>query len=329
MSERLVSILTPCYNTGHLLWRLLESVLEQTYPHIEMFIIDDGSSDNTREVWEQYAQKFQAKEYALNYIYQENQGQSTAINNGLKLIKGEYLIWPDSDDWFRSKHAISSFVKALEERDDSYAVVRCVPIYINETDMKERTAEGYTDSVYQFANCLFNRCFFWGAGNYMVKTMALDLAIPNREIYVAKNAGQNWQLLLPILYNFKCVTISDALYSILERNDSHSRGLFAETLDRELLRVQAYEETIIATLKAMLMNEYDKNKYIAEIRNKYIFERLNLSIEYQDGKSAMAFYKQYYLLGGRLPVKRLVILYCLYTPIIQKLYSIYRKRARK
>jgi glycosyltransferase involved in cell wall biosynthesis len=46
----LVSIVTPCYNTGKYVHRLLESVLNQTYPNIEMFVIDDGSSDNSAEI---------------------------------------------------------------------------------------------------------------------------------------------------------------------------------------------------------------------------------------------------------------------------------------
>ena len=56
MQKELVSIITPCYNTGHLIHRLLESVLIQDYPHVEMLVVDDGSTDKTKDVILSYLQ---------------------------------------------------------------------------------------------------------------------------------------------------------------------------------------------------------------------------------------------------------------------------------
>ena len=75
----LVSVLTPCYNTGRYVHRLLDSVLTQTYPFIEMVIIDDGSTDDSSAVIQSYIPKFKAKGYELRYYYQKNSGQSVAI----------------------------------------------------------------------------------------------------------------------------------------------------------------------------------------------------------------------------------------------------------
>ena len=87
MQKGLVSIITPCYNTGDILHRLLDSILSQDYPHVEMYAINDGSNDNTEDVIKGHIPKFQEKGYELHYVYQENSGQSAALNNGLKLIK--------------------------------------------------------------------------------------------------------------------------------------------------------------------------------------------------------------------------------------------------
>ena len=57
MEKNLISIITPCYNTGNLLSRLLDSILMQDYPSVEMYAIDDGSSDNTAEVIKNYIPK--------------------------------------------------------------------------------------------------------------------------------------------------------------------------------------------------------------------------------------------------------------------------------
>ena len=273
MQKGLVSIITPCYNTAHLVSRLLNSVVNQTYLNIEMLLIDDGSTDNLKEVVEMYKDAFTERGYVLIYLYQENQGQSAAINKGLKLIRGEFLVWPDSDDWFRTNDAIELMVKSLEGSDGSYGVVRCLPTYVNENNGKERQAIGYSSDIDQFKNCLYNERFFWGAGNYMVKVAALDNSMPGREIYVAKNAGQNWQLLLPVLYNYKCITLVDSYLNVLERADSHSRGMYADSFDRQMLRIQSYENTVVATLKQMQMDED---------RKKSIFITLRASIYWRD-----------------------------------------------
>jgi glycosyltransferase involved in cell wall biosynthesis len=103
MEENLVSLLTPMYNTDKYIHRLLDSVLSQDYPSIEMIIIDDGSTDNSKDIVKSYIQPFAEKGYTLKYVYQENQGQSVAIKNGLQLISGEFLAWPDSDDFYAEK----------------------------------------------------------------------------------------------------------------------------------------------------------------------------------------------------------------------------------
>lgn len=281
MQKGLVSIITPCYNTGDIVHRLLDSVLLQDYPNVEMFTIDDGSSDNTEEVIKSYIPKFKEKGYTLTYVKQENGGQSSALNNGLKLVKGEFLIWPDSDDYFSKSYALSKFVEELQKRDYTYGVVRCVPTYIDEDTLSE-IGKYIIDSEYynehQFENCLYATHFFWGAGNYMIKTEALDKVNPSREIYVEKNAGQNWQMFLPILYFYKCITIEESLFNILARSSSHSRGTY-KSYEQQLLKYNSYQNTILETLNSMsLIPTIEKEKYSRDIRIKYKLNEIELAV---------------------------------------------------
>ena len=87
MKKGLVSIITPCFNGGMLIHRLLDSILKQDYSMIEMYVVDDGSIDNTRSVIESYIDRFTNKGYVLNYIYQDNAGQAAAINKALPLVE--------------------------------------------------------------------------------------------------------------------------------------------------------------------------------------------------------------------------------------------------
>ena len=288
MQKGLVSVLTPCYNGGKLISRLFDSLLQQDYPYIEIIIVDDGSTDNTKDVVYFYKQKFEAKGISLNYIYQDNGGQSAAINNGLKYVNGEYLIWPDCDDYFRKHYSISKFVSILSKKERDYSIVRCIPTYIEENTGEEHIYHQLNEETLkenQFENCLYSQNFFWGAGDYMVRMEAFDKTNPKREIYVEKNAGQNWQMLLPLLYSYKCVTTEDLLFNVLERASSHSRGEY-KTYEQKKVKIRAYENTIIGTLDRIEeMPKDEKRCYIEKINSKYDFERFLLALscrEYSD-----------------------------------------------
>src|ERR671914_179204 len=86
----LVSVVIPCYNQAHFLGEAIESVLAQNYPHFEVVVIDDGSTDNTSEVASRYP--------GVRCIRQENQGLAGARNTGIRHSSGSYLVFLDSDD---------------------------------------------------------------------------------------------------------------------------------------------------------------------------------------------------------------------------------------
>lgn len=90
----LVSIIVPCYNQGAFLAETLESVYKQTYINWECIIVNDGSKDNTKEISNKYCQK----DSRFKYLEQNNQGLSSARNNGIRYSKGEYILPLDSDD---------------------------------------------------------------------------------------------------------------------------------------------------------------------------------------------------------------------------------------
>lgn len=86
-----ISVVLPTYNRENVISRAVESVLCQTYENIELIIVDDGSSDNTKEIIENYKDK-------IKYIKQDNAGASSARNNGIRQSQGEYIAFLDSDD---------------------------------------------------------------------------------------------------------------------------------------------------------------------------------------------------------------------------------------
>lgn len=252
MREGLVSLLTPMYNTEQYVHRLLDSVLGQTYPDIEMIVIDDGSTDLSKEVVLSYIPRFEQRGYSLKYVYQENSGQSVAINNGLKMIHGQYLAWPDSDDFYSSSDTIEQMVTTLKTASPEFKMVRTQITVVDEFTLNPIEVWGSKakkeENASLFEDCLLaQNGFYFCAGAYLVEVKALR-ETTDMEIYTSKDAGQNWQLYLPMLYKYRCQSILAPLYSCVVRSASHSRGQYRGYYST-VKKFTAYYNTQIETLK--------------------------------------------------------------------------------
>ncbi|ABZ76057.1 glycosyl transferase family 2 [Shewanella halifaxensis HAW-EB4] len=322
MKARKVSVITPCYNGGGYVYRLLDSILNQSYPNIEMIVIDDGSTDNSAEIIKSYIIPFQEKGYSLTYVFQKNAGQSVAINNALKLFSGEYLVWPDSDDFYATNVAISEMVFALEATDESVSVVRCHSNLLDELTLEKigtrETRSDLNTKVDYFEDCLLVQNGFWfGAGNYMAKTSVVRNVLTKMNIYTEKNAGQNWQLMLPLLYKYSCITVPSVLYSILERESSHSRGHFS-TFEEVLVKYESYEKTIVNTLKTMLIPELEREGYIDKVENNYKLIKFKNYISFGKRKDAIYLYNELAHKGVNVDFSFKVRLFLLFIPMMKQ-----------
>jgi glycosyltransferase involved in cell wall biosynthesis len=103
-----VSVVIPCYNQGRYLCEAIRSILCQTYRNFEIIVVDDGSTDNTRDV---------ATAEPVRYAFQTNQGLSAARNRGIREGNGEFFIFLDADDRLLPD-GIRAGVKALSDRPD-------------------------------------------------------------------------------------------------------------------------------------------------------------------------------------------------------------------
>jgi glycosyltransferase involved in cell wall biosynthesis len=90
MNPDLVSVIIPCYNQAHFLGEAIESVFRQTYPHYEIIVVDDGSTDETANVAAGFEQ--------VQCLTQKNLGLAAARNAGLEASRGSYLVFLDADD---------------------------------------------------------------------------------------------------------------------------------------------------------------------------------------------------------------------------------------
>ena len=138
----LVSVITPTYNRADFIGQAVQSALDQTYGHFEHLIVDDGSTDHTREVLAPFLE-----DERVQYFQQENQGQSVARNLALKHAKGEFICFLDSDNaWLPEKLATQLAVFSESPEVD---VVYGDNITINESggELSRENMRRYSGSI--------------------------------------------------------------------------------------------------------------------------------------------------------------------------------------
>ncbi len=91
----LISVIVPVYNLEKYLVRCIESIIGQTYKNLEIILIDDGSTDTSGQIIDE----FKKKDNRIKVIHKENGGESSARNTGLRMATGEYIAFCDCDDW--------------------------------------------------------------------------------------------------------------------------------------------------------------------------------------------------------------------------------------
>lgn len=111
MRETKVSIIVPVYNVEKYLIRCISSIGNQTYQNIEIICVNDGSTDNSKSILDQYAEI----DNRLRVLHKENGGLSSARNAGLDLVTGDIIMFIDSDDWIEA-NTVEDIVLAFKDK---------------------------------------------------------------------------------------------------------------------------------------------------------------------------------------------------------------------
>lgn len=273
-----VSAVIPVYNGESHLSLILDSVLFQTYNQIEVILVDDGSTDGTIRIAENYRERFKFRGYDYHIVRGKHRNASAAINNGLPYVTGEYLIWPDSDDQLE-KESVEKRVDFLKN-NPQYQCVRSLAYYFEQNSQIPLSADEKTGDISKedlFWDILEGKTYVC-CGCYMLKTKSFFKIYPKRQI-PEYDVGQNFQMLLPFMFHYKCYTIPERLYGVCVRPGSHSR--VALTKEEEEKKYQNYEKLVDEI--AAICHIYDKrSKY--RIMYWKVSRRYNLAVKYRDKK---------------------------------------------
>lgn len=277
-----VSIVTPVFNGESHLPHMLDSVLNQTYKNIEMILVDDGSTDQTFLVANSYQKKFAENGYGYQIIKAEHKNASAAINRGLPYVTGEFLIWPDSDD-ILEPDSIKRRVEFLHMHPQ-YQCVRTLAYYFDARSGKKIRADEKTGDLSRedlFWDILEGKTFVC-CGCYMLRTEAFLAIYPSYRI-PEYEVGQNFQMLLPFMYLYKCPTIKEKLYGVCVRQGSHSRRNLSQKEEKK--KYSDYEDLVDEIAEICDLKDTASLKRIAEwkIRRKY-----QLALNYGEMRQAIS-----------------------------------------
>lgn len=325
MNTPLISILAPCYNGANYLPFFFDSVLKQEYKNLEVVLINDGSVDNSEEVVMSYKPKLEEAGMNLVYECQTNAGIGAAINRALKLMHGDYFTWIGIDDYY---HPL--FCKTLVEfmeANPKYCVVRNDGYVVDEIDhsivlgtMAENNHDKFNEHL--FENAILERN--WQFGYSMVRTSDFIKVNPTKSIYPSRD-GQNWQILLPLLYKGLCAFVETPLYYVLNNSHSVSRDPAKGGKEKLLYQKEEYRKILLITLSSFDCPE--RAKYEAIVNEKYARMEMQIAYSYRDEQLLLEKYAELKRLG-RIKFVDLVLYWRFYSPLLDKLLLKIRQLVR-
>ena len=158
----LISVIIPVYNVEQYLDECLNSVINQTYTNLEIILIDDGSTDKSGKICDEFAKR----DNRIKVIHQKNKGVSVARNNALDIASGEFITFVDSDDTIEKEH-ILNMVNLLKDDTD----IVCMPLGKGVTTQNIQEFNGIESLRYILQEQYFRELnFAWSNWNKLFKS---------------------------------------------------------------------------------------------------------------------------------------------------------------
>ncbi len=227
-----ITLITPCHNGEEYLIPYLKGLLSQTYSHVELLFVDDGSTDRTKEVIHAFAKKIIEKGWGAKYVEKEKDGLASAINAALPHIQSEYFTCIGVSDVLHSDFLEKTF--AFLESHSDYACVYTKTQIINENNHEQTTVGDFSQQGSLFESFITEKNMPV-VPFYLMRTSAFFDSHANKQLF-DMDTDLNYQILLPVLYKHKCGFINEVLSTHTISKDTYmSSDNFKGFNQREML----------------------------------------------------------------------------------------------
>ncbi|MEO7801420.1 MAG: glycosyltransferase [Ginsengibacter sp.] len=234
----LISVIIPTYNYRRFLLKAIDSVMQQTYPRIEIIVIDDGSTDGTMDVIPSHP--------SIKYFYQENKGLSAARNAGLNHSQGRYLVFLDADDWLEKDGLLLNYQLIKLHPDVAFVSGNYNFLRANTGKLQKITTDVNADHYKHF----LQRNYVGMHAAVMFQRWALQLYKYDESL----RACEDYDLYLriarryPVMHHQQCI----ATYYFHEEGVSHNYDAMIEAL------------TVVMGRQAAFVSSADEQKAYAQ-----------------------------------------------------------------
>ncbi len=212
--KNLISVIIPVYNVEAFLNRCLQSVINQSYNFIEVILVDDGSTDGSGDVCDEYSKL----DDRVKVIHTENRGLSAARNRGILESKGEWICFLDSDDWYEKNFCS----KLIDFANKNECDIVCCGHYTAYDEKNKLVGKHYSDSL------LDNIDAQWAIARYELmdyawdklykKNLWKDVIFP--EGFYVEDMGTTYKIFAKAR---RVGTVEDVLYNYFQNDNSISR----------------------------------------------------------------------------------------------------------
>jgi glycosyltransferase involved in cell wall biosynthesis len=244
-----VSMVIPCYNKVQWIGNMFDSVIAQKWDNIELILVNDGSTDGTRSVIEDYLPKFHERGYDVIVIDQVNQGVPAAVKNGLIRMTGEYVCIPDCDDELHPDYVSSMAGWLWEHPGDQWVVCDSYRSNFNYSDREGSWRLPTVMYPYRMLESFFFARHLWGVWILMVRISYMEECRVLEAFQVKPRVIQEPQIWIPLaLGGASPAYIQKPLYNYCVRNDSisQSKKTFADRAAYAEQRYLLAEKTFLA-----------------------------------------------------------------------------------
>ena len=224
--NELISVIVPVYNVEQYLRQCVNSILRQTYIRIEVILIDDGSSDGSAKICDEYAQK----DTRVRVLHKVNEGVSVARNIGIQISKGEYIGFVDADDYIEPD-MYEKLLCAIEKGGEECKISCCGRYLIFDESSRKKRAFSLTPGITGVISSeemlqkilQLNECDSVMWDKLFHRSLFSDIFFPNMKIYED----------MAIMYRLidlspKIFLIAEPLYNYRQRAQSATTSSFSE-----------------------------------------------------------------------------------------------------
>ena len=256
-----VSIVIPCYNKEKFIGGMFDSILAQEWDNIELILVNDGSTDNTRNIIAEYESKFVTRGYEVVIIDQENQGVSAAVRNGLLQVTGEYVCQIDADDSLDPQYA-SMMAKWLDENPD-YDWVACdANVVAEESEYGFHTFPNGITVDFTLDKWILERvnnsCWV-----YMIRVVYMRDCKVDENFYVGRDGNQEAQFFLPLFIGGGNIGyIHEALY-IYNKREPITHRSHRENYEKAKARWHGFDNAFGKIINSLPIDDIEKTRLSA------------------------------------------------------------------